>query len=91
MLGDAPAARGKPAPPPVQPSTRPGWLLAEPEPLREAVARILAGPERIESGWWDQDDVRRDYYLVETVRGQRAWAYRDAGGDGALTVHGWFA
>nr|WP_254696290.1 DNA polymerase Y family protein [Lysobacter enzymogenes] len=91
--GDAPAARGKHAatPAPTLPATRPGWLLAEPEPLREPVARILAGPERIESGWWDQDDVRRDYYLVETARGQRAWAYRDAGGDGPLIVHGWFA
>ncbi|MEI2429573.1 DNA polymerase Y family protein [Lysobacter yananisis] len=93
VLGDAPVARGKHAatPAPTRPATRPGWLLAEPEPLREPVARILAGPERIESGWWDQDDVRRDYYLVETARGQRAWAYRDAGGDGPLIVHGWFA
>src|SRR5262249_26544197 len=25
------------------------------------------GPERIETGWWRGDDVRRDYYLVETT------------------------
>ncbi|MGJ7903138.1 DNA polymerase Y family protein, partial [Lysobacter sp. 1R34A] len=70
---------------------RPGWLLPQPEPLHDKIARVLAGPERIESGWWDEDDVRRDYYLVETVKGQRAWAYRSAGGDGPLTLHGWFA
>ena len=70
---------------------RPGWLLRQPEPLHDKVAQVLAGPERIESGWWDEDDVRRDYYLVETVKGQRAWVYRSAGGDGPLILHGWFA
>ncbi|MEH6417135.1 Y-family DNA polymerase [Pseudomonas sp. CGJS7] len=72
-------------------TTRPGWLLGQPEPLREPIARILAGPERIESGWWDQDEVRRDYYLIETAKGQRAWAYCEAGGDGPNMLHGWFA
>ena len=48
-------------------------------PLRDHVARVLAGPERIECGWWDGEDVRRDYYLVETSHGQRAWAFRTAG------------
>lgn len=92
VTGDAPLRSNKTtgASVPTE-ATRPGWLLATPEPLREPVARILAGPERIESGWWDQDDVRRDYYLVETTKGQRVWAYRDAGGDGPLMLHGWFA
>ena len=45
---------------------RPGWLLGEPQPLAEAGLLILAGPERIESGWWDGGDLRRDYYLVQT-------------------------
>lgn len=89
LSGDAPMPAGKAAAGKAAP--RPGWLLPEPEPLRDAPMRILAGPERIESGWWDLDDVRRDYYLVETAKGQRAWAYREAGGDGALTLHGWFA
>jgi hypothetical protein len=31
-----------------------------------------AGPEH-ESGWWDDEDIRRDH-LVETSQGQRAWA-----------------
>ena len=69
---------------------RPGWLLAEPKPLHEASLRILAGPERIESGWWDGGDVRRDYYLVETRAGQRGWAFRPVTG-GPLQLHGWFA
>ncbi len=68
---------------------RPSWLLAEPQPLREDSLRILAGPERIESGWWDGGDVRRDYYLVETRAGQRGWAFRTS--EGPLWLHGWFA
>ncbi|QXW47263.1 Y-family DNA polymerase [Pseudomonas amygdali] len=70
---------------------RPGWLLREPQPLPLHATRIVAGPERIESGWWDGGDVRRDYYLVETSSGQRAWAYRSVGEQGELLLHGWFA
>lgn len=70
---------------------RPGWLLPHPMPLRDRVQRVLAGPERIESGWWDGEDVRRDYYLIETVQGQHAWAFRTAGErDGPFMLHGWF-
>jgi protein ImuB len=71
---------------------RPAWLLPRPLPLRDHALRVLAGPERIESGWWDGGDVRRDYYLVQTSQGQRAWAFLPAGElDGAWMLHGWFA
>jgi protein ImuB len=70
---------------------RPGWLLREPEQLNESSVRVLAGPERIESGWWDGGDMRRDYFLIETRNGQRGWAYRSVGDDGSLLLHGWFA
>lgn len=70
---------------------RPGWLLSEPKALHEASLRILAGPERIESGWWDGSDVRRDYYQVQTRSGQRGWAYRAVPGPAPLLLHGWFA
>ncbi|MFC5578020.1 Y-family DNA polymerase [Lysobacter niabensis] len=70
---------------------RPGWLLPQPMPLRGQV-HVLAGPERIESGWWDDEEIRRDYYLVETAQGQRAWAFRIAGEQaGPFMLHGWFA
>ncbi|HET8818420.1 MAG TPA: DNA polymerase Y family protein, partial [Xanthomonadaceae bacterium] len=70
---------------------RPGWLLPRPAPLRDP-GRVLGGPERIESGWWDGGEVRRDYYLVETRGGQRAWAFRPAGEQGGpFMLHGWFA
>ncbi len=75
---------------------RPFWLLRRPIPLRGAPPRVLAGPERIESGWWDDHDQRRDYYIVETCSGQRAWAFVEAGSAVAgrrvdWTLHGWFA
>ncbi|TPG66209.1 Y-family DNA polymerase [Pseudomonas arsenicoxydans] len=70
---------------------RPGWLLTEPQAIHESSTRILMGPERIESGWWDGADVRRDYYLVETRSGQQGWAYRAVGEGGPLWLQGWFA
>jgi protein ImuB len=60
---------------------RPLWLLSEAQPLNhlfEAQPWILKdGPERIESGWWDGRDVRRDYFVAETPRGELMWIYRD--------------
>ena len=77
------------APAPVRPP-RPTWLLQQPVPLRAQV-RIVSGPERLESGWWDGGDVRRDYYVLETSHGQRAWAYADPGKRDGWMLHGWFA
>lgn len=70
---------------------RPHWLLPRPIPLRQRIHRILRGPERIESGWWDDADVRRDYVIAELDSGQHAWLFREAGSDGAWMLHGWFA
>lgn len=70
---------------------RPGWLLSEPVALTDTAAQILAGPERIESGWWDGADVRRDYYLIKTGQGQLAWVFRPVGQTGPFWLHGWFA
>jgi len=70
---------------------RPLWLLTRAIPLRGPAPRILAGPERIESGWWDGGDARRDYYVVQTREGQRAWAFLAAGTSDGWMLHGWFA
>lgn len=72
------------------PPLRPAWLLEQPIPLRGHGIEILAGPERIESGWWDGADMRRDYLIVRTRDGQRAWAFRPWGSD-ELWLQGWFA
>ncbi|MGF6494041.1 protein ImuB [Luteibacter sp. 621] len=70
---------------------RPLWLLPRPLPMRPDPVAVLAGPERIESGWWDGGDARRDYYIVKTVHGQQAWAYLPPGMLDGWMLHGWFA
>lgn len=72
------------------PLPRPMWLLDKPIPLHGHGIQPLAGPERIESGWWDGSDVRRAYYVVRTGEGQTAWAFQPQGHDG-LWLQGFFA
>jgi len=48
------------------------------------------GPERIETGWWRGQDIRRDYFLVETTAGERFWMFRDLTA-GEWYLHGIFA
>jgi protein ImuB len=58
---------------------RPLWLLHEPVAIEahEDSLRLVSGPERIESGWWDEQDVARDYYTAKNGDGQRLWVFRD--------------
>ncbi|MEJ7667153.1 MAG: DNA polymerase Y family protein [Casimicrobiaceae bacterium] len=77
---------------------RPVWLLAEAQPLAHLLERepwiLKDGPERIESGWWDGADVRRDYFIAENPRGERVWIYCDhryGTDDGEWFLHGLFA
>jgi protein ImuB len=51
---------------------------------------LLAGPERIESGWWDGADARRDYYVAGDTRGARLWVYRECLGTQKWYLHGIF-
>ena len=51
---------------------------------------LLAGPERIESGWWDGADVARDYYLARGLHGAQLWVFRDLR-SGTWCVHGLWA
>ncbi|MEY2161696.1 MULTISPECIES: Y-family DNA polymerase [unclassified Rhodanobacter] len=68
---------------------RPAWLLPAPRPWRCDPARLIAGPERMESGWWDGADSRRDYYVARGDAGATWWVYQDLRTD-AWFVHGWF-
>ena len=77
---------------------RPLWLLAEPKPLRAnpdgaspATLSILTGPERIETGWWDGNDVTRDYFVARNTAGARFWVFRERSRTGRWFVHGVFA
>jgi len=73
------------------PGPRPLWLL-EPRKLEEGEFSALAGPERIESGWWDGDDAKRDYFVARLPNGALAWVYREAGpASPSWYLHGFFA
>jgi len=58
---------------------------------RNAEHRIVhcEGPERIETGWWRQASIRRDYYRVDIDSGERYWLFR-AIDDGRWFLHGDF-
>lgn len=102
-----PAARKSPPPPApdvakAAPGPRPLWLLAKPQALYEAAGRpqyggplrLLCGPERIESGWWDAaepdalGDVRRDYFVAISISREWLWIFRSPAG---WFLHGLFA
>jgi len=75
------------------PSPRPLWLLEAPRRIREGEFTLLAGPERIESGWWDGAEARRDYFIARTGEASLAWIYRERGAQpgGDWFLHGLFA
>ena len=64
---------------------RPLWMLEVPEPLPVRDGRPcyrgsrlrLRGPERLESGWWDDAGIARDYFVARDDDGVCLWVYRD--------------
>ncbi|MGF1644751.1 MAG: DNA polymerase Y family protein [Thiotrichales bacterium] len=88
-----------PEPPATPCKLRPLWLLKTPHPLEtrdgqphlDGALVMLQGPERIESGWWDGNDMRRDYYLAESVQKQRLWIFQTFTRPPSWYLHGLFA
>ncbi|HEU4621096.1 MAG TPA: DNA polymerase Y family protein, partial [Burkholderiaceae bacterium] len=83
---------------------RPAWLLDVPRrltvrgdsPYYEGPLTLVAGPERIETGWWEGRErmAVRDYFIAETNDARLMWVYRERaqGGQGeAWYLHGKFA
>ena len=78
---------------------RPAWLLAQPlalmvmghKPFYQGVLTLLAGPERIEAGWWDDGLATRDYFIASNAAHLLLWIYRErlTGEDGWF-LHGYF-
>lgn len=84
--------------------TRPVWLWPTPQPLKEQRGRpwleghplqLLAGPERVESGWWDDRPALRDYFIAQAHDGSLVWVYRSrlalTPEDSGWFLHGRFA
>jgi protein ImuB len=67
-------------------ATQPLWLLPQPRPLAEQQQRpllagqplqLLAGPDRLETGWWDETGPAvRDYFIAQAASGALVWVYR---------------
>jgi protein ImuB len=66
-------------------SRRPLWLLPEPialdmrdgQPYRKGALTIEPPRERIESGWWDGEEIARDYFVARNPKGQQFWIFRE--------------
>lgn len=93
-------ARKPPAPrPPFDGGPRPVWLLHRPQrliaeegrPRLQGALDLVAGPERIESGWWDGEPVGRDYFVAVNPAGEALWIYREHRNPAAWYLHGVFA
>jgi protein ImuB len=93
--------RAAPGARPVQVAARPRplWLLREPRRLHQVAEKpysgngplaLVAGPERIESGWWDGGDVKRDYFVAQTAERSTVWVYRERRRPGGWYLHGIF-
>jgi protein ImuB len=66
-------SRPQALPPAPRPSHDDGWLISG--VVRGSVAD-QTGPYILSGGWWVRE-VRRDYYFVETRRGELLWVYYD--------------
>jgi protein ImuB len=77
---------------------RPLWMLPEPTrlsavhgyPLLQGRLTLLEGPERLETGWWDDDGIARDYYTAMNPQGLRLWVFRNRNHTPAWYLHGFF-
>jgi len=79
------------------------WLLRAPmalplingTPQWQGPLALLAGPERIEAGWWDggdhahADPTARDYFLAQSEHAGLVWVYRELRSS-EQSKQGWF-
>lgn len=93
---------------------QPTWVLADPlslalagtavgpreTPQHQGPLRLLAGPHRIEAGWWDdspgaQPTQARDHHLASSPQAGLLWVFRERhapqDGSSPWRLHGFFA
>ncbi|MDD5030604.1 MAG: DNA polymerase Y family protein [Rhodoferax sp.] len=72
----------------------PTWLLAEPlaldlrhdQPQYHGALTLLAGPQRLEAGWWGGGAlVLRDYFVARSAHAGLLWIYRQRLGQTSAT------
>ncbi|MGO1297719.1 MAG: Y-family DNA polymerase [Vibrio sp.] len=67
---------------------RPTLLYTPPRPLMDNVT-IVQGPERIATGWWDNNLLIRDYFIARSGEGRWLWVYRTP--EKKWWIHGLFS
>ncbi|GAA0856138.1 DNA polymerase Y family protein [Aliiglaciecola litoralis] len=67
---------------------RPSFLLNTAQPLTEKVT-VIHGPERISTGWWDNQAMTRDYFIAQNSQQQWLWIFRTP--NKKWFVHGLFS
>jgi protein ImuB len=83
----------QPHPLPIDPAADP----ADPPPAYGGPLTLIAGPERIEAGWWTlgpearNSAVHRDYFVARNARGQTLWVFRELAAPRGWFLHGFFA
>jgi protein ImuB len=63
----------------------PTWLLEPPQPLQvlqdcpqyQGPLTLLAGPQRLETGWLEGDVALRDYFVARSAQAGLLWIYRE--------------
>jgi protein ImuB len=75
---------------------RPTWLFIQPARICGADLgrrfKLISDAERLESGWWEDQDQRREYHQGVAPSGRRCWLYRDLQATGGQWyLHGLFA
>jgi protein ImuB len=79
----------------------PTWLLPVPQrlvvrqghPHYHGELTLLAGPQRLETGWLEGEPALRDYYIARSPQAGLVWVYRErleAAEDAAWFLHGLF-
>jgi len=77
---------------------RPTWLLQNPKRLTvkngrvafEGSLEIISDRERLVSGWWDGDEVARDYFIAKNDDHRLFWIFKDLKNDKKWYLHGIF-
>ncbi len=67
---------------------RPSFMLPAPQRLSEKVT-LIQGPERIATGWWDDNSMVRDYFIARSEVGRWLWVFRNR--EQHWFVHGYFS
>ncbi len=66
-------------------------LMRDERPFYGSALKLISGPERIESGWFDDRLAARDYFIAQGTDATCYWVYLERETDARWFLHGLFA